>query len=109
MFIPFPTRIGERSGKPTSIGLTMLMVVFVGVWLAYGRPWESATQRAYRECALCGIDAADVNQWIDDNAHSMLTREESAELYRATVDDHAEVELCRPCVEAVLGAAESGG
>lgn len=84
------------------MAVVTLAVCGPAVWLSKSRTWESATEPAYRECALCGID---VGQWIDDNAHSTLSRSESVELYLATLEDRSEAEPCRPCVDAVLDAA----
>lgn len=89
------------------VSLIGVAVALAGVaaWVVQARPWESMTDRAYRECAACGIDAPAVNKWIDDFAHSTLSREESVELYLATFEDRDDAEPCRPCVDAVLDAA----
>ena len=50
---------------------------------------------------------------IDSNRHSTLTREESVALWEQTYTDDetlkAARQLCMPCAEAVLDAAERDG
>ena len=94
------------SGRTVSLGAVMFVLAGVGAWIAKARPWESPTERAYRECRACDIGVADVNRGIDDNMHSTLTREESVELYLRTFEDRTEAEPCRSCGDAVLDAAE---
>ena len=67
---------------------------------------KSPIDRAYRLCSECGLDRAQLDQLIDDVAHSTLDRDGLIQFFDATLepeDDHRE--LCMPCVEAVLDIA----
>ena len=77
-----------------------------GFWLRFNRPWESATERAYRICRECGLEDEEIAWLIETKTKSSLTRDEEIELYLQTFngDDQAvSSEPCMPCVEAVLG------
>ena len=94
----------------TILAVAWIPVAFVvGLWLGYARPWETATERAYRLCGECGQPAEIVDWLIDSNRHSTLTRAESIALWESTYTDGDKLkeahELCMPCVEAVLDAA----
>ncbi len=43
---------------------------------------------------------------INTNKHSTLTREQSLALFRDQFDDEADAKFCEPCTEAVLDAAD---
>ena len=61
-----------------------------GRWVRHARPWETAEERAHRECGLCGLAKAEVDQQIDDIRHSRLNREQLEALYAATCEDAAD-------------------
>ena len=67
---------------------------------------KSPIDRAYRLCSECGLDRAQLDQLIDDVAHSTLDRQQQRELFYSTFGEgDPDPELCRPCAEAVLDAA----
>ena len=81
------------------------VVLIGGSAFRYFSSRESPIERAYRECQLCGIGAAEVDQWIDDCRHSTLDRDGLLALFEATGGER-DREACRPCVQAVI---EAGG
>ncbi len=83
-----------------------LMVAGVALWVSSRCPWESATERAHRICGECGLRSDETDQLIGDMQHSTLTREENLELFYATFEVWRDAELCEPCAQAVLDAAE---
>ena len=83
----------------------MLLVAFA-IWLLVARPWESATERAHRLCAECGLSTDETDQLIDGVRHSTLTRDESQQLFYDTFEHRADAKLGEPCPIAVLDAAE---
>ena len=83
------------------------IVLLFGLSTIFYRPWESATQRAYRLCYRCSdLEPDEVDDLIDANIHSTLTREQSMALFQDQFDDEADAEFCASCVEAVLDAAD---
>jgi len=85
------------------------MVTFaaVAIW-AWSRwnPPESPTERAYQECAKCGLTPSEVDMRIDTIKHSRLNREQSMELYsQQSAGGPEDARECEPCSVAVLDAA----
>ncbi len=70
---------------------------------------ESPSDRAYRLCGQCGLEASEVDTLIDNARHSGLTRDEQIRLFEEAYIDGAKLdaagELCLPCIEAVLDVA----
>ena len=61
---------------------------------------ETPLKRAYRLCSECGFDRAQVDQLVDDAAHSTLDRQKQLELFYSTFgEDDPDPELCRPCAD----------
>ncbi len=77
----------------------------------YKRPWALAVERAHRLCAECGLTAGEVDGLIEtmQAAGERKTRDELFEVWLDTYEVETErvqvMDLCRPCVEAVLDAA----
>ena len=82
----------------------------VSGWLFLARPWESPVDRTSRLCGECGLSVSDVDRLIAENRASTLTRDEAVKLWEGTYSDPDVLadarELCMPCVDAVIRAAE---
>ena len=94
------------------IAVTAIVVVWFGLRIA-NRPTtrvETPIERAHRLCEACGLDANEVDRFIDAAGHSLLDREGLVKLWEATYSDsealEAARELCQPCVDAILDAAD---
>ena len=99
---------GRMAKRRIILALAFFAVVVAwptGRWVRNTRPWESATERAYRTCSECGLDAGEVDRLIDTMRHSALTREQGLELFFSTFDEPAAAELCVPCAETIMHAA----
>ena len=110
VFIPALTAAGLDGKAPQAlakdiglIGFILLIALATVVGLQYSDT-ETALERAYRECGLCGSDRAEVDRQIENKRRSRLTRDEEIELYYST-GKRLDLEPCLPCVEAVLDAA----
>ena len=90
--------------KLKRLGIILLIVLVAVVAFQYLRT-ETATERAYRECGLWGLDRSEIARLLHDVARSPLTREQQTELYESTAKDGDDVKPCLPCVEAVMDAA----
>ena len=65
--------------------------------------------RAFRICEACGLEDDEIASLIDVKSRSSLSREQEIELFDSTFKGNyqwANSEMCLPCVEAVLDAAE---
>lgn len=95
-----------RRARITILSLATLGIA--GLWAFQRRPLESPTHWAYRLCPPCGLEDAEIAQLIDDARHSGPDRAAMLELWANTFrPTDAHHELCRPCTEAVLDAAEA--
>ena len=100
--------MAKRSTKMV-VGMLPVMFAVTG-WMFLTRPWESPIDRAYRLCGECGLPYTDVDRLVAENRASTLTREEAVKLWEGTYADSDVLadprELCMPCVDAVIRAAE---
>ena len=71
--------LGNRTTKVAA--LELLVAVAAGISLFGTRPWESATERAHRICAECGLSTDETDQLIDGVRHSTLTQDENLQLF----------------------------
>ncbi len=76
-----------------------------GRWVK-SRPWESPIKRAYRVCGDCGLAPDEIGNLIVGLSGTTVTREQALALYRATFEEPEDAELCLPCAEAVVEAAQ---
>ena len=99
-----------KKAKRIKLGIAVALVVLAipaGRWLRHARPWESAKARAHRLCGECGLTPEEIDGLIDEFSHPTLSREQAMELFNGTFDeDDPPAELCEPCANAVLDAAD---
>ncbi len=60
--------------------------------------------RAHRLCSECGLDADEIDRFIDELGDPALGRFEALAVLFASFENPAAAEPCMPCVEAVLDA-----
>ena len=87
--------------KLKRLGIILLIALAVVVALQY-LDTETAIERCYRECELCGLRRGEVAVMIQNILTSRLTREQQIERYESTAKDGDDLAPCLPCVEAVL-------
>ena len=98
-----------KTAKRIKLGVAVALVVAAipaGVWLRVVRPWETLTERAHRLCGECGLTPDEVDGLIEEFSHPTLRREQAMELFYAMFKDQADAEVCEPCANAVLDAAD---
>ncbi len=91
--------------KLRRLGFILIIALATVVALQY-LDTETAIERCYRECELCGLRRGEVAVMIQNILTSRLTREEQIERYESTAREGDNVAPCLPCVEAVLDVAE---
>ena len=67
---------------------------------------ETPTEKAYRACEDCGHDESWVDMVIENYQGSGLKPAEAIQLLKDTSEAQERFELCKPCVQAVIKAAE---
>ena len=83
----------------------VLIAVPFGRWVT-SRPLEASMARAYQVCGECGLAPDETERLIAGLEETTLTREQALALYRATFEEPNDAELCLPCAEAVVEAAQ---
>ena len=78
----------------------VLCVIFVHLWVE-----RNPLDQVCQICKDCGLYEPEIDVLIDTMRHSMLTPGEQVQLWKDTAETGA-VELCRDCVDAVVGVSK---
>ena len=91
-----------------AIGWVVLLAIVAALVILVMPDGKKAV--AITVCGECGLSAAQVQQFIDDCANSVLDRAGLFKLWEDTYEEKAELDLaredCGACVRAILDAAE---
>lgn len=82
--------------------LIVIVMVVLAIGLLTSNQSETPLDRAYRICQDCGLYEPEIDTLIEQIRSSGLTAKEAIEVWKQTAESDA-VELCRDCVEAVVG------
>lgn len=81
-----------------------LAVLIIGFGMMAIMQEEWSNDRVYRICKDCGMYEPEIDQLIEQVRSSGLNPKEAIQLWKDTAEPDA-VELCRECVESVVGVA----
>lgn len=94
----------KRSTKQIVIAVLIFDAIISFFVVIYFMQKETPLEKAYRVCEPCGRDQAATDMLIENYYGSGMTPAEAIQLWKQTAEPEV-VELCRPCVEAVIDAA----
>ena len=95
-----------RSRTRQAVAVLPLTLCLLGAaWYFGAFASRTPIEVAYDARAACDISHGEVDQWVYAAKWSRLDRAGLVRLFEGTLDDPADGDECRPCLEAVLRAA----